>query len=282
MAVTLLIGERYFETIGAPLLRGRAFSPTDGTPGQGAAIVNERFATLYLPNEDPIGTLIRLATANGQDSTGPWIRIVGVSPSIRQSAAGGVDPDPVVYLPWRSSPSPTVAIIVRTDANPAALTPAIREAVRRLDASLPVDRAMTMAEAMRVVQWNGRISRVLLHGIGTIALLLAVVGLYAVTAHSVRLRRKELGIRLALGARRRQIAAQVLRRAMWQLAIGLAVGLGATIAFDRLFTTTAMRLTDPVVLLPTMFAIVLVGLAACLWPASRAVRLDAAIVLRDE
>ena len=157
-----------------------------------------------------------------------------------------------------------------------------RPARRNYHASLPVDRAMTMAEAMRVVQWNGRISRVLLHGISTIALLLALVGLYAVTAHSVRLRRKELGIRLALGAGRREIAAQVLRRAMWQLTIGLAAGVGATIAFDRLFTTTAMRLTDPVLLLPTMFAIVLVGLAACLWPASRAVRLDPAMVLRDE
>jgi predicted permease len=282
MAVTLLVGERYFETIGAPLLRGRTFSPTDGTPGEGAAIVNERFTTLYLANEDPIGTLIRLATVNGQDSTGPWIRIVGVSPSIGQSSAGGVDPDPVVYLPWRSSPSPTAAIIVRTNGNPAALTPAVREAVRRLDASLPVDRAMTMAEAMRVAQWTGRISRVLLHGISTIALLLALVGLYAVTAHSVRLRRKELGIRLALGAGRREIAAQVLGRAMWQLVVGLTAGLGATIAFDRLFTTTAMRLTDPMALLPTMFAIVLVGLAACLWPASRAVRLDPALVLRDE
>ena len=162
------------------------------------------------------------------------------------------------------------------------LTPAVREAVRALDPALPVDRAMTMTDALRVAQWNGRISRVLLHGIGTIALLLALVGLYAVTAHAVRLRRKEIGIRLALGAGRRAIGLQVLRRALWQLTIGLAVGFGATAAFDRFFTTSEMRLTDAVVLLPAMAAIVLVGIAACLWPATRASRLDPALVLRDE
>ena len=100
-------------------------------------------------------------------------------------------------------------------------------------------------------------------------------------SHSVGLRTRELGIRLALGARRHEIAGQVLRRAGWQLAIGLAVGLGATAAFDRLFVTGATRLTDPIVLLPTMAAIVLVGAAACLWPASRAGRLNPATVLRN-
>jgi putative ABC transport system permease protein len=279
-AMTMSVGTRYFETIDAPLLRGRTFLPADGATGQEVAIVNERFADVYLADGDPIGKLIRLSGADGQDRNGPWIRIVGVSPAVRQSATDGV-PDPVVYLPWRSSPQPTAALIVRTDGAPASLTPPIRELVRQLDPALPVDRALTMTEAMRQVQWNGRISRVLLNGIGTIALLLALVGLYAVTSHSVRLRTRELGIRLALGARRREIAGQVLRRVIWQLAIGLGVGLGATAVFDRLFVTGAMRLTDPVVLLPTMAAIVLVGVAACLWPASRAGRLNPATVLRN-
>jgi putative ABC transport system permease protein len=278
----ILVGERYFDTIGAPLVSGRPFTPIDGTPGQDTAIVNKRFVELFLPNGDPIGTLIRVATAGGQDRADAWLRIVAVAPSVRQSTLGGTEPEPVVYLPLRSAPSPTVAIIVRAQGDPSALTPRVRESVRQLDPSLPVDRAMTMTDALRTQQWNGRISRVLLHGIGTIALVLALVGLYAVTAHSVRLRRKELGIRIALGARRGDVGALVLRRAILQLAIGLAFGIGATVAFDRLFVTSGTRLTDPMVLLPAMLAIILVGTVACLWPASRAARLDPVLALRDE
>jgi putative ABC transport system permease protein len=280
-AATLLVGDRYFDTIAARLVSGRAFTPLDGTPGQDAAIVNQRFADLFLPSE-AIGALIRVAGSAGPDPAAPWLRVVGVAPSVRQSAADGIQPDPVVYLPARSGPSPTMSIIVRGQSDPAALAAPIRSAIRQLDPSLPIDRVMTMTEAMRQLQWNGRISRVLLNGIGTISLLLALVGLYAVTTHSVRLRRKELGIRIALGASQREVAALVLRRVLFQLALGLAIGMGATVAFDRLFTTATMRLTDPMVLLPTVAAIVLIGVAACLWPASRAVRLNPVLALRDE
>jgi putative ABC transport system permease protein len=288
-AATLLIGERYFDAIGARLVSGRAFMPSDGMPGQDAAIVNQRFADLFLPAERPIGSLIRVAGPQASDAAKPWLRVVGVAPSVRQSAVDGIQPDPVVYLPARSAPSPTMSIIVRAQgdpaeavSDPAALASPIRAAIRRLDPSLPVDRAMTMAEATRQMQWNGRISRVLLDGVAAISFLLALVGLYAVTTHSVRLRRKELGIRIALGASQRDVGTLVLRRVMFQLAIGLAIGLGATAAFDRLFTTTGMRLTDPPVLLASVLAILVVGTVACLWPAARAVRLNPAVALRDE
>jgi ABC-type antimicrobial peptide transport system permease subunit len=175
-----------------------------------------------------------------------------------------------------------MAIIVRANGDPAALTPTIREVVRQMDPLLPVYRAATMADATRQHEWQGRISRVLLNGIGTIALLLALVGLYAVTAHSTRLRQKELGIRVALGARPREVGSLVLRRALFHIGIGLAVGIGGTVAFDRLLITTAIRLTDAVVLVPTLIVIVVVGLAACLWPASRATRVDPALALRQE
>jgi putative ABC transport system permease protein len=283
-AVTVFVGNAYFQTVGAPLVSGRPFAPTDGTPGQDTAIVNERFARVFLGDEDPIGTLIRISESDSQREDGPWRRIIGVAPSIRQSGGGGIEPDPVVYLPVKSAPPSTVAIMVRTAGDPVALIPSVREAVRQIDPSLPLYRTMTLEEAMWQQQWNGRISRVLLTGIGVIALLLASVGLYAVTAHAVRLRRKELGIRMALGARRQDVSTLVLGGAMRQIATGLVVGVGATVAFDRLFntSTTGVRLTDALVLLPALLGIVVVGAAACLWPASSAATLDPAAVLHDE
>ena len=208
-AVAVLAGERYFETLGLPLVAGRPFNGVDGTPGQEAAIVNERFAARFLPDVDPLGALIRVAGADGDVSAGAWLRVIGVAPSVRQSSQDGIQPDPVVYLPVASAAPPTVAVLVRTNGDPARLTAAVRAALRQLDPQLPLDRAMTMTEALRQARWTARISRVLLNGIGAIALLLALVGLYAVTAHSVRLRRKELGIRLALGATQRAVGALV-------------------------------------------------------------------------
>ena len=281
-AGTVLIGERYFETIGAPLLRGRTFGADDGRAGQETAIVNQRFAELLLPGEDPIGTLIRVVRPDGSGQADAWLRVVGVAPSIRHSAADGIRPDPVIYLPAQSAPPVTTTVVVRATGDPASLAAPVRAAVQQLDPSLPLYRVMTMSDAMRQGQWNGRISRVLLHAIGTIALLLALVGLYAVTAHSVRMRRRELGIRMALGATRSRVAGLVLRRAMLQLAIGLTAGAGATLAFDRLFTSSSTQLTGPAIMLPTIAAIVLAAAAACLWPAARASRWDPALVLRDE
>jgi predicted permease len=280
-AGTVLVGERYFETVGAPLLRGRTFGADDGRTGQETAIVNERFAELFLPGEEPIGTLIRVERPGGAQAEA-WLRIVGVAPSVRHSAVDGIQPDPIVYLPAQSAPPVTTTIVVRATGDPASLASPVRTAVQQLDPSLPLYRVMTMTDAMRQAQWNGRIARVLLHAIGTIALLLALVGLYAVTAHSVRLRRRELGIRMALGAPRSRVAALVLRRAMLQVAIGIAAGAGATVAFDRLFNSPATQLIAAAVMLPTIAALVLVAAAACLWPAARATRWDPALVLRDE
>lgn len=280
-AVVVHTNDEYFDAIGVPLLRGRSFGPGDDASAEPSAIVNERFARSFLGRSEPVGSLIRLSTPAAPATDGPWLRVVGVVPTVRQRQLG-IEPDPVVYLPLRTAPPSTLSIVLRTPQDPAALTPSVREAVRHLDATLPVYRAMSMADAMQALQRNRRISVVILNGISVMAFVLALIGLYAITAYSVSLRRREMGIRLAVGARPSKVGALVLRQALFQICVGLTAGIAGTAAFDRAFTATPMRLTDPVVLLPTLIAVVLVGAAACAWPAARAARLDPALVLREE
>jgi putative ABC transport system permease protein len=275
-------GETYFDTLGMPLVRGRLLTRRDGSPGQESAIVNQRLVDMFFGTRDPIGQLIRVGRP-GTTLSGPWARIVGVSRTLRQRP-GGIAPDPVVYLPHRSSPSATAAIMVRAAGEPITLAPAVRRELFRLDPNLPLYRVMTLTGAIEESDWSGRMSEVLANSIATIALLMALVGLYAVTAYAVHWWRPELGLRIALGAQPRGIAWMVLRRALVQLALGLVVGLLCTYAFDRAFTDAAdpIKLMDPRTLVPLMGLIAIVAIAACLIPARRAVRIDPILALHTE
>jgi putative ABC transport system permease protein len=278
-------GENYFETLAMPLVRGRTFTGLDGSPGQEAAIVNQRLVDMFFGERDPVGQLIRVARA-GSTVSGAWSRIVGVAPTIRQRPFGS-SPDPVVYLPHRSSPSATAAIVVRATGEPTSLAPAIREELRRLDRNLPLYRVMPLQQAIDESGWNGRMAAVVAQNIAMIALLMALVGLYAVTAHTVHWWRPELGLRIALGAPPRGVAWMVLRQALARLAIGLVVGTTGTYAFDRAFTVVAdpadpVRLTDTGALLSLMGLIAIAAIAACAIPVRRAIRVDPVVALRAE
>ena len=283
-ATVVNVGQKYFETLRAPLARGRAFTVIDG-PGQPVAIVNQRLVDRFFGTRDPIGQLIRV-TPPGTTVAGPWARIVGVSPTIRQMFSGA-NPDPVVYMPYRSS-SPTAAILVRGDGAPDALAPALRQALHRLDPNLPLYRVMPLQRAMDEAGWNGRMASVVAQSIAIIALFMALVGLYSVTSHAVLWWFPELGLRIALGASGWNVAWIVLRRVLTQLSIGLALGLLATVAFDRLFNTPvdhvagSVRMDDGVMLVLIAISILVVAVMACLGPIRRAARVDPLVALRSE
>ncbi len=276
--------EHYFATLAIPLVRGRTFSGLDGTPGQETAIVNQRLVDMFFGDRDPIGQLVRVGRL-GSTVSGAWARVVGVAPTIRQRP-GGLNPDPVVYLPYRSSAPATAAIVVRATGEPPALAPVIREALRRLDPNLPLYRVMSLQQAMDESGWNGRMAEVVAQNIAVIALLMALVGLYAVTAHAVHWWRPEIGLRIALGAQPRGVAWMVLRQALTRLATGLVVGVACTYAFDRAFSvpdpTDPVRLTDTGALVFLMGAIAIVAIAACAIPVRRAIRVDPVVALRTE
>jgi putative ABC transport system permease protein len=272
--------ERYFDVLRVPLVRGRAFTSVDGQPGSEAAIVNQRFVRMFLPNQEPIGTRIRV----GGPET-PWLQIVGVATTVRQQAIGP-EPDPVVFTPFRASPSQTTVMVVRMRGDAAAPVSWLRSEVAQIDPNLPLYQVMSFEQAMRNALWNGRLSDVIVKSIAVVALLLALVGLYAVTGHTVERWTRELGLRIALGAEARQVGWLVLRRVLTQLSIGLGVGIVCTLAFDRAFNpsgqaSASVRMTDPVALTLIVLSIAAVAVVACLVPIRRATSLDPVEALRS-
>jgi putative ABC transport system permease protein len=284
---TVAISPGYFAAIGASLLRGRGFEPTDSAPGHEAAIVSQPFAEVYLPGVNPIGQRLRVTDEHA--STTRSFVVVGVSPAVRQRGTGG-RPDPVVYLPLEIVAPSTFSMIARTRSDPAKAAPLLRATVRDIDSDLPLDRVVALEQAMRDANWNPRLSTMLLLALTGIALGLSVIGLYAVTAHGVATRTREIGIRVALGARSREVITLVLLRAVRHIAYGFAAGIVCTIAWTRVFAATAApgpgpdvyRLTDPGVVFGIAGVLALVAVLASVVPARRAVRVDPMVALRVE
>jgi putative ABC transport system permease protein len=276
---TVLIEPRFFEALGLPLKAGRDFTDEDGAPGRGSAIVNERLAERFFPGENPIGQRISTAAPGPSRS---WLTIVGIAPDIRYRA--GADAAPIAYVPQRAESPATMTLLVRSRDDAGDLAPSLRREVQALDAALPLYRIRTLSQAARDAQWNGRLSSRLIQALTLIAVALATVGLYAVTAYSVSQRTQEIGVRVALGARPRQVAGMVAKRVLVQLAVGFVAGVGCTLAWDRVFGggNPTSRASDPASLAMVAAALLVVAAIASLVPIRRAVRLDPLAALRSE
>ena len=284
-ALTLTTGPAYFDAIGAALLRGRRFSDRDGAPGSEAAIVNARFVEIHFPDEEPLGRRIRLVTA-GMNQQASWLTIVGVAPTLRQRP-GRREPDPLVYLPSRADPPRVATLLVRAPADPSSAVSLVRETVRRVDPNLPLFRVRTLEQALRDASWNGRTSEAILWTIAFIALVLSTAGLFAVTSHAVERRMRDLGIRIALGARPPQVGWMVLRTVVRHLALGIVVGAVGVYVWGTWIPGGSPGGGEGLLVRLLLFApgpavVTLVGLMASLGPVRRAVRLDPATVLRRE
>jgi predicted permease len=276
----LLVDELYFTALGLPLLAGRSFTPDEGARNRMSVIVNQRFAEMLLPRGDAVGQLVRLAAAPGSPNPVDEVRtVVGVAPSLQQQPT--LQPDPLIYLPLPPSAMSTVVVLVRTKDEPSSLAPTVREAARQIDPNVPLYRVMSLEEANWEARWNARVSAGIISTLAFIALALATVGLAALTAHAVAQRSRELGIRLALGAARREVVLLVLKRVLVQVAVGLIFGAIGAKAWERLFgaagpTTTAATLATVSLL------VVFVTLGVSAWPAARAARIDPLTMLRDQ
>jgi putative ABC transport system permease protein len=279
---TVAIAPGYFQTLGLTLGRGRDFTEADGGPGDAHAIVNERFVEQFLGTADPMGRRIAITPRQSPASAPNWLTIVGVAPSIRQRPSAVAEA--VVYTPFRSVSPATGSLIVRGRVEPGELASLVREEVSKLDASLPVYRLRTMAQVMRDAQWNGRLSSNLFLMLTFIAVALATIGLYAVTAHGVAQRTQEIGLRMALGAQPRQVIRLIARRVAMQLAIGFMAGIVCTKLWDWKFGSGSAGVTasDPQSLLVVALILVLLAMVACVVPARRAIRMDPVVAIRQE
>jgi predicted permease len=282
------VGAAYFDTLGMKMVRGRTLNDSDGTPGHEAVLVNQRFVAMHFPGEDPVGQRIRLVDATPArvyDATPPLsATIVGVVPTVRQRNFQEPDPDPVAYVPYRTDPQRFVFLVVRGQGDPAALTSLVREQMRAIEPDLPLFGILTLDQMLAQMRFSFRVFGSMFAIFAVIALLLSAVGLYAVTAYGVSQRTAEIGVRMALGAQSSQVLWLMMRQALWQLAVGLPIGVAGAFAVGRLLQSVLAQTNghDPLTVAGIAALMVVVSIAACFWPARRATRLDPVAALRNE
>jgi putative ABC transport system permease protein len=282
------IGARYFETVGLILARGRAFDTLDGLPGHDSAIVNQRFVAMHFGADDPLGRRIKLVPDGPLAPGSPapaWLTVVGIAPTVRQRMQPGDDrPDPVVYVPLRAQAPASAALLIRAQRDPASLTSLAREEVRHIDPDLPLFGIQTLDQSIAQQRWPFRVFGTMFAIFAAIALALSAVGLYAVTAYSVAQRTQEIGVRMALGAQAAQVLWLILRRAVVQMAIGLAIGIAGAVGVGQLLASILFQTgtRDPLLLTLIVALLAFVSMSACYWPARRATRLDPVNALRND
>jgi putative ABC transport system permease protein len=276
----VVISPAYFRTLGAAVQSGREFHDSDGASGIPVVIVNQRFAALFWPGEQPLGKRLRLFDG---DTPQAWLTVVGVASNIVQNDATRQQFDPLIYLPYRQQPAAVMWVLARTRIAPAGLGTAFRREVQALDADLPMYGPFALAERLEVF-WNSRFYGALFLIFAAIALLLASIGLYTVVAHAVGQRTAEIGIRMAIGATAGDIRKLVLLQGMVPLGIGLTFGLAASFAVNRVLEAELVEVSpaDPITLVAASAALVLSATLGCLIPARRAMRVDPIIALRHE
>ena len=283
-----LVAGDYLNTVGIPLVRGRLLEPSDDKAGALTAVVNEALVRKFFGDRDPIGHRI---TFGSPDSTAEWREVVGVVGNVRHLGLT-TDPTPEIYVPiqqlaadfWSVFVPIPLSFAVRSEVGFSALAPDIRRAVREVDPEQPISRLREATELVSDAVARQRFSMLLLVLFGGLALTLAAIGVYGVMAYAVSQRTRELGIRLALGARTASVRALVLGQGLGIALLGVGLGLAGALALGRLLTSLLYEVSpaDPRVLAAAAVTLSAVSLLACLVPAIRATRVDPIDALRSE
>ena len=278
----------YFRTIGATLLEGRDFSTADEPEGTQVAIVNERFAETYFPGQNALGRRFRLYK-KAEPNSGQWRTIIGVVSNIVQNDWTRQHFLPAAYLPFAQEPAGSLWFYARTRDVSQGTAAAIRAEIGRLSPSLEILAFSTLKSTLDVQASHSDNGELLKNAAiapiyALIALLMASIGLYAVVARSVGQRTKEIGVRVALGAAPRDVGRLVLREGMAPVALGVLVGLAASLAVNRILQSQLVGISpyDPLTLTVAPLILTLVAVIGCLFPMRQAVRVDPAVALRHD
>jgi len=285
----LSVGSDYFRVVGATAISGRDFNNGDRTTSLPVAIVNQSFAARYSPREEILGRRLRSADPNKPSE---WLTVVGVVPNIMQGDPTRRQFKPLVYLPFWQAPTPRAAyFLLRTGVPPERVAQDVRAEIQKLDPDVILKNFTTLKASFafdpdqmdRAHSEMGKYAAVA-PIFAVMALLLAAVGLYAVIAHSVSQRTKEIGLRMAIGAAAGHVRKMVLREGMLPVAIGLVVGLASSFAVNRILQSQLVGVSphDPVTMAGAPVVLILVALLACLIPAQRAMRVDPSAALRHQ
>lgn len=267
----------YFNVMQIPLARGRLFNERDRVGAPGAIIINQELARRYFAGEDPIGKPIRIPMGEGIRG-----EIVGVVGDVRNYL--DAQPRPEIYLACLQNPRNDLALAVRTSANQAAITAAIRTELNALDSDRPVSSVRTMEEWLATSIAERKFNMTLLAVFATLAVLLAAVGIYGVMSYNVAQNTREIGIRLALGAQPKDVLKLILGQGLILASLGIALGLAGAFALTRLLESMlfGVTTTDVVTFITLPFALIILAALACWIPARRATKVDPMIALRYE
>jgi predicted permease len=287
------VDPRYFATLDIPVLAGRGFTDQDRAGAPRVAILNEALARQLLSRfrlSEPaqlVGRFVRTSIPmyenRGQTGRRGEVEIVGVIRNERVRELDAATPE-VLYVALLQSPRRELKLIVRTQDDPSSAMPGIREAVRQVDPHLPLGDVRTMEQVKQRTLSTRTEPAWIIGAFAATAAVLAALGLYGVLSHAVNQRRREIGIRMALGAGMRDVLAHVLRNAAWMVVLGLGLGLAGAFALTRIIKTLLFEVSvlDPLAFGVAAATMLVIGLVASLVPASRASRVDPVAALRSE
>jgi putative ABC transport system permease protein len=278
----------YFEAMTIPLKRGRLFTASDDERAPKVLIIDERLAKRFWKDADPVGRRMWKPEAPDDLTKGPgaktrYYTVVGVVGNVRVTGLAEKEPVGMYYFPFAQNTGRGMTLVTRTAGDPGTIVSAIRREVTAIDPELPFFAVKPMQQRVEESLVSRRTPMMLASLFGGIALFLAAVGIYGVLAFQVAQRRKEIGIRMALGSDGRRIFALIVSEGLWLLGVGIATGLAGAFAIRRAMETQlfGVQPMDPVVLTAVAGTLAIVAFIACAVPARRAARIDPLIALND-